>query len=150
MQNYEVTGKSIRLGGGIVRLTDEQAKAREHLLEETDKPGIYKITGEFDFKKGEVFGFDGELPKATVMSLEHASGLKKTKAETPQNAAPLGGLAPATSGDGPDAKSLFAELQLGFQAGKALLKKEFDFDVQANATTVPAEIADKARKLHTP
>lgn len=65
MKNYEVTGRSVSVHTGTLRLTPEQAQRRHHALEDLGK-GLYLLTKPTMFKKGDVFGFDGDLPKAAV------------------------------------------------------------------------------------
>lgn len=63
MKNYKTTA-NLRLHAGRLRLTKEQAQARAHMLESVDgEIGIYEIKGYAEFKAGEVFGFDGDVPK---------------------------------------------------------------------------------------
>lgn len=69
--NRYITKDIVRLHPpGVVQLTKEQAMSRLHLLNEVDvEQGIYKLKADAEFKRGEEFGYKGELPKglASVM-----------------------------------------------------------------------------------
>jgi len=60
---YTVTGKSVLLTSGLLTLTAAQAADRAHLVKPSDKQGQYIIVAPVTFKSGEVFDYDGELPK---------------------------------------------------------------------------------------
>jgi hypothetical protein len=72
MSNYKVTDRSINIHAGILVLTPSQADARMHRLtklggnryEVRDPPVV--------FKHGEVFEYEGELPKTLVAGVEKA------------------------------------------------------------------------------
>lgn len=53
----------ISLHAGKVALTPEQVAPRMHALEEEKKKGVYTIKDTIHFKAGEVFGYDGDIPK---------------------------------------------------------------------------------------
>lgn len=59
---YTVIGKSVVISGGVLTLSEAQAKDRAHLLEK-GKKGQYLVARPVTFKQGETFGFDGELDK---------------------------------------------------------------------------------------
>lgn len=63
MKNYEVTGRSVNVHTGTLRLSPDQAQRRLYALEPLGK-GIFRLKKPTMFKHGEVFGFDGDLPKA--------------------------------------------------------------------------------------
>lgn len=71
MTNFEVMSDKVVLFEGILKLTQKQANARAHQLEVVDaKAGLFRLRGETHFKRGERFGFDGELSKRLVSELE--------------------------------------------------------------------------------
>jgi hypothetical protein len=59
---YTVTGKSVALHGGVLVLSKEQAEDRAHNLTDLGK-GRYRVNRGIEFKQGEVFGYEGDLPK---------------------------------------------------------------------------------------
>ena len=63
---------------GLVQLNKEQAKSRMHNLTLVDGDK-YQIVNAINFKAGEVFGFDGQLPKSMVDSLDTDSEQSKPK-----------------------------------------------------------------------
>lgn len=85
-------------------------------------------------EQGEVVDLDDDLAKE-MFKIGRAEKYKPTSDKT------------ASAADGITAKSLFNELNLPFQQGKALLKSDFDFTVQNNDTVIPTDIADQVRKL---
>lgn len=65
--------------GADLGLTEAQASARAHALTPIGgRKGWYTTTGPVQFKAGEEFQHDGELPKALAESVESA---RKAKAE---------------------------------------------------------------------
>lgn len=68
MKNYEVIGAVMSLQTGLLRLNDEQASARSHLLEKVGA-GIYALHGPTQFIRGEVFGYDGDLSPTQALEL---------------------------------------------------------------------------------
>ncbi len=64
MKDY-ITAGTISLHAGKVRLSADQARRRMHLLagKESQKSGIFEIVKPLQFKAGEAFGYDGEIPK---------------------------------------------------------------------------------------
>lgn len=69
MKNYEVTSRMVELSSGKLRLSAVQAAARAHLL--TPLGGdLYELRDKTQFKKGEKFGYDGQLSKALAQETE--------------------------------------------------------------------------------
>lgn len=81
-EKYTVTAASARLHQGVLELTKEQAASRLHNLKPKGK-GLYEIVNPVEFKRGEVIGYDGDLPKALgdLMETEAKQLSKKEKAE---------------------------------------------------------------------
>lgn len=69
MDKYIVTGPVVRIHCGLLELTDEQVKHRMRSLEFLGG-GIYRVNRTVEFKNSEVFGYDGEMPKAMAEVLE--------------------------------------------------------------------------------
>lgn len=69
MNKYIITGRSVRITSGMLELTAEQAKARAHHLEAL-QDGRFQIVTTVEFKRGEVIGFEGDLPKALAALME--------------------------------------------------------------------------------
>ena len=74
-KKYIVTAIFATLPGGIVTLTTAQASTRSHNLKPLDD-GRYEIVNPVQFKAGEEFGYDGELPKALAETLVDAEVAK--------------------------------------------------------------------------
>jgi len=85
MDQYLVTAISARLAAGVLRLTPAQSAPRLHNLKALGR-GRFEIVSPVEFKRGEIIGYEGELPKALADVLENeqkAAGKKaKTKAAT--------------------------------------------------------------------
>lgn len=62
MVQYEITQLYAVGQGEIVKLTDAQAKLRAHQLESLGE-ARYRVVQVVQFKKGEVLGIEGEIPK---------------------------------------------------------------------------------------
>lgn len=69
MIRYEVTGSYVALHHGRVELTKEQAAPRAYALKHL-KGDTYELTAETHFKRGEKFGYDGEVSRALLKELE--------------------------------------------------------------------------------
>lgn len=84
---YEVTAVSARINSGVLELTKEQAGPRLHNLK-LIKGNKYEVLNTVEFKRGEVFGYDGDLPKvlADVMEPEAAKTGSKTAAPAADSA----------------------------------------------------------------
>ena len=96
---YEVTAVSARINSGVLELTKEQAGPRLHNLK-LIKGNKYEVLNTVEFKRGEVFGFDGDLPKVLASALEPESAKAGSKAGS-KAAAKTGSAddAPAADGD---------------------------------------------------
>lgn len=87
MNKYVVTNP-VTLRSGVVRLTKEQASKRAHALEPAGKD--YRIIGQIQFKTGEEFGYEGDLPKSMAENLttkEAAEAAAKKAAAEAEKAA---------------------------------------------------------------
>lgn len=62
MKQYLVTAFWVNLSTGMVELTNKQYVSRQHNLRELGG-NRYEILKSIQFKKGETFGYDGELSK---------------------------------------------------------------------------------------
>lgn len=102
IQKYEVTAVSARINSGVLELTKEQAGPRMHNLKPI-KGNKYEVLNTVEFKRGEVFGFDGDLPKVLASALEPewvlASELEPESAKTGSKTAAKTG----SADDAPDA-----------------------------------------------
>lgn len=79
MKTYQII-KPVTLTSGVVRLTEEQARARAHKLEAVKgKKGLYRITGPNQFKAGQEIGYEGELPKTLAVDMADADAKKVGK-----------------------------------------------------------------------
>lgn len=65
--------------GAVLELSEQQAAARKHALLPVGK-GRYKTSAPVQFKTGEVFGYEGELPKVIASELEPVETQRKRKA----------------------------------------------------------------------
>lgn len=72
IRNYMVTAAAATFHSGVLRLTDEQARARVHAIESTKKDGEYRILSPVQFKRGEQVGFDGAVNKSMLECLDPA------------------------------------------------------------------------------
>ena len=70
--------------GETVLLSAEQARSRLHNLEpenvNKDGSGTYVVKNSIQFKRGELFGYDGALPKSMASEAEEAK-IEEVKAE---------------------------------------------------------------------
>lgn len=71
MIKYQVIDKPAILFSGLLELNEDQVRRRRHLLELVEG-SIYMIVKPVTFKVGEVFGYDGEINKATALALVDA------------------------------------------------------------------------------
>jgi hypothetical protein len=69
MQRYTVTGHSVNIHSGILDLTHEQAASRLHSLTDLGD-GLYEVLYPVQFKRGEEIGYDGEVNKNLLQSIE--------------------------------------------------------------------------------
>ena len=91
MKRYQVTGRMVALHGGIIGLSKEQAAPRKHRLKDLGN-NRYQITGEVQFKQGEIIAYDADVSKALAVDLEEVERVKKSKekAKAKATAAPPG------------------------------------------------------------
>lgn len=69
MKLYEVVAPYAGVNSGMVGVTPEQARARRFALEPLGDD-LYRVTQPTGFKRGEMFAFDGDMPKALALCLE--------------------------------------------------------------------------------
>lgn len=69
MQRYIVIGSSVGFISGILELTYEQAASRRDALIDLGED-LFEITSPVQFKRGEELGYDGEVNKQLLQSLE--------------------------------------------------------------------------------
>ena len=79
MRKYK-TLAMVSINGGHIQLTESQAAARMHCLERLEND-IYKVNKKIEFKKGETFGYDGEIPKSKADCFEQVSNDESEAAE---------------------------------------------------------------------
>lgn len=63
MKQYVTTATINFPAGTVLKLDEEQARSRAHLLTQTDRKGAYLAMDQVQFKKGEEIGLDGDLDK---------------------------------------------------------------------------------------
>jgi hypothetical protein len=63
---YVATAPVTMLRGAHVRLSDEQLRRRKSLVKPAQEKGWHEVVIPMQFKIGETFEFDGELPKGMV------------------------------------------------------------------------------------
>jgi len=69
MKIYEVVAPYAGVNSGRVEITPEQARARRFALEPLGDD-LYRVTQPTGFKRGEMFAFDGDMPKDLALCLE--------------------------------------------------------------------------------
>jgi len=69
MKNFKVTGRVAQFFSGRVKLSVEQAASRLHNLKDLGE-GIFEIINPIEFKHGEKFGYDGDVPKVLAKELK--------------------------------------------------------------------------------
>lgn len=98
MNRYTVLTVATSINAGRLRLTPEQAKTRLHNLKLLGD-GVYQVLNAVQFKRGEQFDYDGELPKGMVsVAVEASSKRTNAPSETRAAAKPARAVSP-----GPDA-----------------------------------------------
>lgn len=85
MQTYKATAAVGINPGAVVKLTDEQAAARAHAITAQGKSGTYLVRSRIEFKGGEIFQVDGDMPKNLADFVE--TGKKKVQTSAPAPAA---------------------------------------------------------------
>ena len=72
MKQFKAEHAAVDVLSGQVKLSAEQARARLHNLKAVDTKkdgsGVYQVTNPIQFKRGETFGFDGDVGKNGVLS----------------------------------------------------------------------------------
>ncbi|OGI44525.1 MAG: hypothetical protein A2V92_03735 [Candidatus Muproteobacteria bacterium RBG_16_65_31] len=84
MKTFKVIGHVAAVHAGLVKLGDDQARPRKHLLRPRGD-GVYEVLRPIQFKQGEQFGYDGEFPKAmatVIMTTEQIEKAADAKAKT--------------------------------------------------------------------
>lgn len=85
MKKVTVDGGPLSVNSGQISLTAEQARPRLHALVavkvDAKGGGVYSVTGPIQFKRGESFGFDGEVGKNGVLRDPEAEQLAQLEAE---------------------------------------------------------------------
>ncbi len=80
MKLYEVVAPYAGVNSGKVEITPEQARARRFALEPLGGD-LYRVTQPTGFKRGEMFGHDGEMPKCLALCLEAVEPEPEAEAE---------------------------------------------------------------------
>lgn len=65
MDTFRVDAVSVTIRAGIVELDEAQAKRRAGFISKNED-GSYTVNAPIGFKKGEVFGYDGEVNRAML------------------------------------------------------------------------------------
>lgn len=68
MKKYQVTGKVVTISSGVVKLSKDQADPRMFNLKALGKEK-YQVIKPLHFKRGEMLGFDGDLPKSIASEM---------------------------------------------------------------------------------
>lgn len=97
MRRYKASG-TVTLHSGQVELTEGQYKRRRMSVEETKQKGVYRIAdgAQVQFKAGEEFGYDGDIPKVWFTVVDALDGeplgtRKSTSVNAPKARPPLRG-----------------------------------------------------------
>lgn len=84
MKTITVTDQPVNVNSGQVQLTREQAKPRLHNLKpvkvDKDGAGVYSVEQPIQFKRGEKFGYDGQVGKDGGLSDPDAELIAKLEA----------------------------------------------------------------------
>lgn len=164
MQKYRVLDQPVTINTGLVALTEKQVGIRSHCLKPTLEAGVYQVLSSFQFKKGEVFGYDGELPKNLLEHIAaegdfHAQeSFRQPPAPPPVPSVPTSpppvpetaSVPPQTEG-ARTVKSLAETLKLEIPDAIELLK-DYGFEAKDETTVVDAEthdlvLADKTQEV---
>lgn len=102
MQTYQATGVVGLNAGAQVKLSKEQAASRAHALTAQGK-GVYLVRERIEFKAGEIFGLDGDLPKHLAELAAAKTAKKGSESDAPAASSGSGSSSPAadqeTDGD---------------------------------------------------
>jgi hypothetical protein len=111
---------TVTLGpGAIIGLSQKQAARRAHLLEPTHREGVFTAKAAVQFKAGEEFDYEGELPKNLVDIVVDAKALTKARAKADTEAR-----AEAKAEAGTKAKLAATEKQMADMAGQLKLAQQ--------------------------
>lgn len=80
MTRYKVTARSVVIPSGVIALTAGQAGTRQHNLKPLGS-GRFEIQRAVEFKAGEEFGYEGDLPKALADNLEEIEVQRRAKSK---------------------------------------------------------------------
>jgi hypothetical protein len=83
MKRYKML-KIMNLNSGRVELNDNQYKRRAHALKHVHG-NVYEIAKAIQFKVGEEFGYDGEIPKRWADCIEIVSDVHQTEQKSPRH-----------------------------------------------------------------
>lgn len=78
------TTEPVTLTGGILELDSDQVRRRVHYLKKLED-GRFEIVNPINFKAGETFGFDGDVPKAIAKVMIDLDKVEVVKAETEES-----------------------------------------------------------------
>lgn len=78
MKNYQVTGKVVSISSGIVELLKHQSDPRMFALNPIGK-NRFAVVKTVHFKRGETFGYDGEIPKNIALEMTETTEEKQSK-----------------------------------------------------------------------
>jgi hypothetical protein len=81
MNSYIVTGNFANVSGGLVEITQAQAKTRMGCIQHVEGD-TYRVIKPIQFKKGENFSCDSELNKAQAEQVKAAPVVKKASKKT--------------------------------------------------------------------
>lgn len=89
MNRYQVVGRFVQINSGVVRLSDEQAARCRHLTRKLED-GTHEVLVPIQFKRGEIFEFNGEVPKdlADMRDLDAPADMRDLDAPAARRAAP--------------------------------------------------------------
>lgn len=82
MKQYSVEERSVTISSGILLLSNDQAEARTTHLENLGD-GLYQVNQPVQFKRGEIFGYDGDVNKDILQQIKV---VKETKVGRRNNA----------------------------------------------------------------
>ncbi len=68
MKTYTVIGAYASFMSGVLKLTEEQYKARKHALNPVGD-SLYQVVQQTSFKKGEILGYEGDVNKTLLQDI---------------------------------------------------------------------------------
>lgn len=68
MKHYEVNAPYVNINSGFLALTPKQYERRKHNLEKV-KDGVYSVIKSVQFKRGEQFGYEGDINKSILQDV---------------------------------------------------------------------------------